>query len=111
MVDPEGTLEKQAERYWTERLINNDFQYTYKEELKEGLPSFATYEKHIEAISRFRVSSVMVEKVKVEGDQGTVTYLVICRLPGIPKEMDIPMGDRWIIKGNQWKHLFEMKTK
>jgi len=112
MTDPGGTLKEQAKRYWTERLVNNDYQYTYKEELKEGLPIFATYEKNLRVISRFGVSSVKVEKVKIEGDQGTVTLQVACRFPGISKEIDVPLGDRWVIKGNQWKHLLpEMKTK
>lgn len=111
MADPEGTLRKQAEQYWTERLINKDYEYTYKEEFKDGLPPFSEYEKSLKFVTKFGVSSVRVEKIKIEGDQGTVTLQVACQLPRVPKAVDVPLGDRWVMKGNQWKHILEKKTK
>ena len=111
MTDPEGTLRNQAQQYWTERLVNGNYEYTYKKELKEGLPPFSEYEKNLNPISQFGVSSVRVEKVTVEGDKGSVILQVACRIPRIPKEVDVPLGDRWIIKGNQWKHILAKKTK
>ena len=111
MADPEGALKEKAEQYWTERLMNHNFQYTYKEELNEGRAPFPAYEKIIRARSSFKVSSVRVEKVKIEGDQGAVTLQITCMLPRVPKEIDVPLGDHWVIKENQWKHLFEMESK
>ena len=109
MADPKGTLEKQAERYWTERMIKRNFKYTYEEELKEGLPSFETYEIKLTAITRTPTVSVKVKEVKVDGKNGSVKLSASCRIPNFPAEVDIPMGDRWIIEGNQWKHLLQVK--
>ena len=109
MEDPKGTLEKQAAKYWQERLINRNFQYTYKEELEEGLPAFSTYKVELNNVTKFPTSSVEVKEVKVEGDVGTVKLAVMCMLPGVPKEIPVPIGDRWVAKGNKWKHIRHIK--
>lgn len=109
MADPKGTLEKLTERYWTERMIKKNFKYTYEEELKEGLPPFETYEKKLTAITRIPTSSVKVNKVKVDGKNGTVTLSAKCRIPNFPADVDIPMGDQWVIEGNKWRHILQVK--
>ena len=111
MKDPKGTLEKQAERYWTERLVNKDYEYTYKQEVEEGLPPFSTYEKQLKAAAKIPTSSVKSKEVKINGDRSTVTLLITCRLPGMPKDYAMPMRDLWVLKGNKWKHYFKMKNK
>ncbi|MBW2708393.1 MAG: hypothetical protein JRD04_03765 [Deltaproteobacteria bacterium] len=111
MTDPKGVLEKQAAQYWTERLVNKNYQYTYKEEAKAGLPPFETYENLLKAAARVPTSSVKTKEVKIEGDIGIVTLSALCRIPGVPKDMALPIGDRWILKGNQWRHHFQVKSK
>jgi hypothetical protein len=110
MKDPKGTLEKQAKQYWTERLIKKNFEYTYKEEAKENLPPFSTYKEQLKKVTKFPTSSVEVKEVKVEGDLGTVKYVVTCIVPGFPKALPVPLGDYWVMKGNKWKHKREIKT-
>ena len=110
MKDPKGTLEKQAKQYWTERLINRNFEYTYEEEAKEDLPPFSTYKEQLKKVTKFPTSSVEVKEVKVEGDLGTVKYLVTCTVPGFPKALPVPLGDYWVMKRNKWKHKREIKT-
>jgi hypothetical protein len=109
MVDPQGTLKKQAERYWTERLINKNFKYTYEQELKEGLPSFETYDKKLKIVTRIPTRSLKVKEVKVDGKDGAVKILAKCQIKGAPTLLDIPMGDRWVIEGNRWKHILQVK--
>lgn len=111
MKDPKGTLEKQAERYWTERLVNKDYEYTYKQEVEEGLPAFSTYEKQLKAAARIPTSSVKTEGAEINGDRGVVTMVITCRLPGMPKDYAMPMRDLWILKGNQWKHHFQKERR
>ena len=110
MKDPKGTLEKQAKNYWTERLINQNFEYTYKEEDKKNLPSFSTYKEELKAVTRFRTSSVEIKEVQVEGDMGTVKLAVMCIVPGFPKKLPLPLGDQWILKGNKWRHKRQLKN-
>jgi hypothetical protein len=110
MKDPKGTLEKQAKKYWTERLINRNFEYTYKEEAEENLPPLSTYKIQLNNVTKFPTSSVEVKEVKVEGDLGTVKYVVTCIVPGFPKALPIPLGDYWVIEGNKWRHKREIKT-
>ena len=109
MVDPEGTLKKQAERYWTERFIKKNFKYTYEQESKEGRPPFETYEKKLKIITRIPTISLRVKEVKVDGKDGIVKIVAKCRIKGAPTLLDIPMGDRWVIEGNQWKHILQVK--
>jgi len=113
MPDPKGTLEKQAVKYWIERVINKNFEYTYQEEAREGLPPFSEYEKRLKAVTRIPTSSVKLKDVRIEGKVGFVNYSVTCHVQGIAQEIDIPLGDQWILKGNRWKHDLqaEMKTK
>jgi hypothetical protein len=110
MKDPKGTLEKQAKQYWTERLINRNFEYTYEEEATENLPPFSTYKKQLINVTKFPTSSVEVKEVKVEGDLGTVKYMVTCIVPGFPKALPVPLGDYWIMEGNKWRHKREIKA-
>ena len=110
MKDPKGTLEKQAKQYWTERLINRNFEITYKEEDTENLPTFSTYREQLRNVTPFPTSSVEVKEVKVDGDLATVKLLVDCLVPGAPKGLLMPLGDHWILKGNKWKHKRQLKN-
>lgn len=109
MADPEGTLKKQAERYWTERFIKKNFKYTYEHESEEGRPSFETYEKKLKIITRIPTTSVRAKEVKVDGKDGIVKILAKCRIKGAPTLLDVPMGDRWVMEGNRWKHILQIK--
>ena len=111
IVDPKGTLEKQAVQYWTQRLVNKDYQYTYKEEMETDLPPFSAYEKQLKEAARIPTSLVTAKDAEIKGDQGIVTLLVTCRFPGVPKDIAMPMRDLWILKGNKWKHHFQIKGK
>ena len=110
MKDPKGTLEKQAKKYWTERLINKNFEYTYKEEDKKDLPSFSKYKEELKTVTRFPTSSVEIKEVQVEGDIGTVKLAVKCIVPGFPEKLPLPLGDQWILKGNKWRHKRQLKS-
>lgn len=110
MKDPKGTLEKQAAQYWTQRLVNKDYKDTYKQEVAEGLPPFSTYEKHLTAAAKIPTSSVKTKEVEINGDRGMVTLLITCRIPGMPKDYAMPIRDLWILKGDRWKHHFQMKS-
>lgn len=109
MVDPEGTLKTQAEQYWTERFIKRNFKYTYDQESKQGLPPFETYEKKLSLITRITTTSVKVKEVKVDGKDGIVKIVAKCQIKGAPRLLDVPMGDKWVIEGNQWKHILQVK--
>jgi len=109
--DPKGTLEKQAKRYWTERLINKNFEYTYEEETKDNLPPFSTYREELRIVTRFPTSSVEVKEVQMEGDVGRVKLEVKCLVPGFPKSLPLPLGDEWILKGNKWRHKRKLETQ
>jgi hypothetical protein len=110
MKDPKGTLEKQAKQYWTERLINQNFEYTYEEEAKDNLPPFSSYKEQLRNVTRFPTSSVEVKEVQVEGDMGTVKLAVMCIVPGFPKKLPLPLGDQWILKGNKWRHKRQLEN-
>jgi hypothetical protein len=111
MSDPKGALETIAAQYWTQRLVNKDYQSTYKDELEENLPPFSTYEEQLKKAAKIPTSSVTAKDAELEGDIGIVTVVATCRIPGVPKEVSLPMRDRWILKGNQWKHYYAIGTK
>jgi hypothetical protein len=111
MSDPKAALEKTAAQYWTQRLVDKDYQSTYEYELKENLPPFSTYEKQLKKAAKIPTSSVTAKDATIEGDIGIVTVVATCRIPGVPKEIPMPMRDRWILKGNQWKHYYEIRKK
>lgn len=112
MRDPAGALEKQGVKYWTERLVNKNFEYTYKEELEKGLPPFSEYEKRLKSITRIPTSLVKFHNLRIEGNIGFVNYYATCRLKGIAQKIDnVPLSDRWVIKGNRWKHDYQAELK
>ncbi len=111
MKDPKATLEKQAAQYWTERLVNKNYKYTYEEEVEKDRPDFSTYEKLLTAAAKIPTSAVKTKEVEIDGDRGMVTLLITCRIPGVPKDYDMPLRDLWYLKGNEWKHNFHMKSK
>ena len=111
MSDPKGALETIAAQYWTQRLVNKDYQSTYKDELEENLPPFSTYEKQLKEAAKIPTSSVSAKDAEIKGDIGIVTVVATISVPGVPKEVPFPMRDRWVLKANQWKHYYETKKK
>lgn len=109
MVDPKAELETLAEQYWTKRLIDKDYQFTYDLEIeKETLP-FADYQKKVKAGDKIQVLSVKTKKVEVDQDRGVVYLTARCKIPSVPKDFDMTLQDLWLIKSNQWKHKFSEK--
>lgn len=104
MVDPKATLEALAEQYWSKRLVDKDYKFTYDLELdKESIP-FSDYVKKMTRGEKFKVLSVKTKDVRIDGDRGEVFLSVVSKVPMVPKEVDMTLQDLWLLKSNQWRH-------
>ena len=107
--DPKASLEKLAEQYWTKRLLEMDYKFTYNLELEKDSLSFSEYSKRVKASEKFGVLSVKTKEVTIEGDKGIVCLTLECRMPFLPKPYALPLQDLWLYRSNQWKHKFTYK--
>ena len=108
-TDPRTSLERLAEQYWTKRLVERDYKFTYNMELEKGSLSFSEYSKRVKASEKFRVLSVKTKEVTIEGDKGIVCLTLECRMPFLPRPYNLPLQDLWLYRSNQWKHKFSDK--
>lgn len=105
MKDPKASLEKVAEQYWQKRLIDKDYEFTYNLELEQDSIPFQEYLKRVGSAGQIKVLSIKTKEVKIDQDKGNVTLTAKCRVPNVPKEIDMPLfQDLWVIESNQWKH-------
>ena len=109
MNDPKASLEKLAEQYWTKRLVEMDYKFTYNMELEKKSLSFSEYCERVKRSQRFNCSSVKTKEVRIEDDKGIVYLTVECRMPFLPKPWKTTLTDVWLYKSNQWKHKFTYK--
>lgn len=110
MKDPKATLEKVAEQYWQKRLIDKDYEFTYKLELEQESIPFPEYLKRVKSAGQIQVLSIKTKEVKIDQDKANVTLTAKARLPNVPKEIEMPLfQDPWVIKSNQWKHKLPKK--
>jgi len=109
MIDPKAELEKLAEQYWTKRLVDKDYQFTYNLEIeKESLP-FSDYLKRVKTGDKFQVLSVKVKEIQIDEDRGVVYLSAKCEIPLVPKDFEMMLQDLWLLKSNQWKHKLAKK--
>ena len=108
-TDPKASLERLAEQYWTKRLVERDYKFTYNLELEKKSLSFSGYCQRVKASEKFNCLSVKSKEVTIEGDKGIVCLTLECRMPFLPKPYKLPLQDLWLYKSNQWKHKFTHK--
>ncbi|MDQ1336371.1 MAG: hypothetical protein QG552_3321 [Thermodesulfobacteriota bacterium] len=104
MPDPQAALEALAEQYWTKRLVDKDYEFTYDLELEKDSLSFSDYVSQVKRSEKFKVSSVKTKEVRIDGDRGEVFLTVTSTVPTLSKEVDMTLQDLWLLKSNQWKH-------
>ncbi len=104
MPDPQAALEALAEQYWTKRLVDKDYEFTYDLELEKDSLSFSDYVSQVKRSEKFKVSSVKTKEVRIEGDRGEVFLTVTSTVPMVSKEVGMTLQDLWLLKSNQWKH-------
>ena len=107
--DQDASLAELAEQYWTKRLLERDYKFTYNMELEKGSLSFSEYSKRVKASEKFGVLSVKTKEVTIEGDKAIVCLTLKCRMPFLSKPYALPMNDVWLYKSNKWKHKFSHK--
>ncbi len=110
MKDPKASLEKVAEQYWQKRLIDKDYEFTYNLELQKGSIPFKEYLKKVKNAGQITVLSIKTTEVKIDQDKANVTLTAKCRVPNVPKEIEMPLfQDLWVLESNQWKHKLPKK--
>jgi hypothetical protein len=108
MDDPKA-LERLAEQYWTKRLVEKDYKFTYNLELEKKSLSFSEYCERLKASGKFKYLSVKTKEVTIEGDKGFVYLTIECRMPFLRKPYALPINDVWLYESNRWKHKFTHK--
>jgi len=108
-VDLKASLTKAAEEYWTKRLIDFDYKFTYKMELEKDSLPFSEYLEKVKNAGQIKVLSLKAEEVKIENDEGLVKITAKSRIPQVPKVVELSLKDLWVYKSNQWKHKLPKK--
>jgi len=100
----QGPLEEVAALYWTKRLVENDYEFTYNLELEKDSLTFPDYLKRVKFAGQIKVLSVKVEDVKKDKDNAVINYGVTIQLPTVTKTFEQPLRDKWVFKGDRWLH-------
>ncbi len=98
------SLRTAAENYWNLRLTE-DYERTYALEDRQDLPPFKDYRNKVSAMMRLKIVAHSIEKVDVEGNEGTVGVEVSVRLPGPQTPVGQFFSDRWTYKDGKWLHV------
>lgn len=101
---PGGPLEEVAALYWTKRLVDKDYEFTYNLELEKQSLSFSDYLKKVQSAGQIKILSVEVKDVEKDKDKAFVTYAVKYQIPTVSKILEQPLRDEWIFKGDRWLH-------
>lgn len=101
---PQGPLEEVAALYWTKRLVDKDYEFTYNLELEKDSLTFPDYLKKVKSAGKIQVLSVKVEDVKKDKDKAVITYQAKYRVPAVSKIFKQPLCDEWVFKGDRWLH-------
>ena len=107
--DQDASLGELAQRYWTKRLVEKDYEFTYGKELEKDTLSFSEYLKKVKAAEKFTFVSVKTKEVNIEGDRGAVYLTMECITPFMPKGHKQMLQDLWLYRSGQWKHKFSDK--
>jgi hypothetical protein len=107
--DQNASLGDLAEQYWTKRLVEKDYKFTYDMELEKGSLSFSEYLQKVKAGEKFKVLSVKIREVTIEDDRGIIYLIVECIMPFLPKGYNQMLQDLWLYRSNKWKHKFSDK--
>jgi hypothetical protein len=107
--DQDASLGDLAEQYWTKRLVERDYKFTYNMELEKKSLSFSEYCQRLKASEKFNCLSVKTKDVTIEGNKGIVSLTLECRMPFLPKPYALPINDVWLYESNRWKHKFTHK--
>jgi hypothetical protein len=104
--DQDASLAELAEQYWTKRLIEKDYKFTYNLELEKKSLSFSEYCQRVKASEKFTCFSVKTKEVTIEGDKAIVCLTLECRMPFLSNPYALPINDVWLYESNKWKHKF-----
>jgi len=101
---PQGPLEEVAALYWTKRLVDMDYEFTYNLELEKDSLTFPDYLKKVKSAGQIKFLSVTVEDVKKDKDKAVITCQAKYQVLGVSKIFKHPLSDEWVFKGNRWLH-------
>ena len=107
--EAEAALGALAEQYWTKRLVEKDYEFSYGKELEKESVSFTEYIERAKAAEKFKFLSVKTKEVKIEGDRGIVYLTMECITPFMPKGYKQMLQDLWLYRSGQWRHKFSDK--
>jgi hypothetical protein len=108
-IDAEAQLDKMAEEYWTKRLIDRDYAFTYEKELEKDAIPFSEYVEKIKLGEKFTYKSVKTSRVEIEGDSGAVFLTVEVIGPPFSSGSKQMIQDLWLHRSGQWVHKFTEK--
>jgi hypothetical protein len=108
-ADPKILLKSLAEKYWTDRLVNFDYESTYKMESQKDSIAYSDYLLKVKNAKQINVLSIKANEVTIDDGKGVVKLTAMCRIPSIPKELELPIEDVWIKKSKEWKHQLPEK--
>jgi hypothetical protein len=107
--DQDASLADLAEQYWTKRLLERDYKFTYNLELEKKSLSFSEYCERLKASEKFKYLSVKIKEVTIEDDKALVYMTVECSMPFLSQPYALPINDVWLYESNRWKHKFSHK--
>jgi len=102
----EAVVAALAEEYWTKRLVEKDYAFTYEKELQKESMSFEDYVEQVRPGQKFKFLSVKTKKVNIDGDRGEVYLDVKLSAAFMPKQDTMMLQDLWLFSSGEWKHQF-----
>jgi hypothetical protein len=107
----EASLRVAVEQYWNAR-IEGKYDITYGLEDKEGLPAdFTEYKLWASVIMKVNPLDFSVQKIVIEGEQGTATLKLSLRMPNVSKPIPKVMRDAWVFRSGKWLHRFDERKQ
>jgi hypothetical protein len=107
MADPKAALAIAAEQYWKKRFLEKDYTAIYDMEAAKNDMSLEAYKKKVQNAGQIGYLSVKIVDVKVEDQKGSVEVVVSCMIQSVPTAVELSTPDKWVIQGNEWKHVLE----
>ena len=107
MADPKAALAVAAENYWKKRWLERDYSATYDMEAAKNDMSLEAYKKKVHNAGQIGYLSIKIEDVKVAGEKGSLEVVASCQIQNIPTPVELSTPDKWVIQGNEWKHVLK----
>lgn len=108
-LDPKAIVKAKAEEYWNKRFLDKDYKATYEMESdKDSIP----YEKYLKIVynaGQIDYVSLKANSVEIDNDNAQVEIGVKCYIAQVPKALNLTMGDQWVFKSNEWRHVLPEK--